>query len=40
MVVDFTDREELDAWVTDDPYVAGGVWRDLMVREFRRAAGR
>jgi hypothetical protein len=37
LVVDFASRQELDAWLAADPYVAGGVWQQIEVRPFRLA---
>lgn len=31
-VVDFPSRTELDAWLESEPYVVGGVWRDISVQ--------
>lgn len=31
MIVDFPSRQELDAWLASEPYVTGGVWRDIEV---------
>ena len=44
VLADFATREELDAWVAEDPYVTSGVWqggRDpgLPSRRRRLAAG-
>lgn len=39
MVTDFESREAFDAWIDNDPYVTGGVWRDIEVRPFRPAVG-
>ena len=36
-VVEFPDRAALDAWLQGDPYVTGGVWRDIQVLPFRVA---
>jgi len=37
VVVDFEDRAALDAWLYNDPYVTGDVWREIEVRPFRTA---
>ena len=29
MVVDFPDRDALDAWLANEPYVTGNVWRKI-----------
>ena len=39
LLVDFPSRAELDAWIDDDPYVTGGVWREVEVAPFRVAVG-
>ena len=39
LLVDFPDREGLDAWLAADPYVTDGVWRDVDVSPFRSAVG-
>lgn len=36
-LVDFPDREALDAWLARDPYVVGGVWQRIEVQPFRSA---
>ena len=35
--VDFGSRAELDAWLEQDPYVKGDVWRDITVTPIRLA---
>jgi len=37
MIVEFPSRTELDAWLAQDPYVTGDVWRHIEVRPFRVA---
>lgn len=32
-VMDFPDRESLDAWLEVEPYVTGDVWRTVEVRK-------
>jgi uncharacterized protein len=39
MLTDFASREAFDAWIDNDPYVTGGVWKDIEVRPFRPAVG-
>lgn len=39
VLADFSTREELDAWLADDPYVTGGMWKDIEVQHFRPAVG-
>jgi uncharacterized protein YciI len=36
-VAQFVTRAELDAWLRTDPYVTGGVWRDIEVLPYRVA---
>jgi len=38
-VVSVSDRAELDAWLTADPYVTGGVWQRVEVKPMRVAVG-
>ena len=37
LVVSFASRAELDDWLATDPYVTGGVWRQIEVHPFRPA---
>ena len=39
IIADFPDRAALDAWLTNDPYVTGDVWRDIEVVPFRVSVG-
>jgi hypothetical protein len=39
LLVDFPTREALDDWLSADPYVTSGVWRDVEVHPFRAAVG-
>jgi uncharacterized protein YciI len=39
LLVDFPGREDVDAWLADDPYVTGGVWQEIDVTPFRTAVG-
>jgi uncharacterized protein YciI len=39
LLVEFPDRGALDAWITADPYVTEGVWREIEVSPFRTAVG-
>ena len=39
MLVDFADRAAVDDWLERDPYVAGGVWKEIEVQPFRTAVG-
>ena len=36
-IVEVASRAELDAWLENDPYVTGDVWRRIEVTPFRRA---
>ncbi len=38
MIVEFSSREAMDAWLRNDPYVTGGVWKEIDVRPFKLAA--
>ncbi|WP_207485921.1 YciI family protein [Arenibaculum pallidiluteum] len=37
VIAELPDRVALDAWLAGDPYVTGGVWRDIQVMPFRCA---
>ncbi len=37
LIVEFDDREALDEWLNNDPYVTGNVWQDISVLPFRVA---
>jgi uncharacterized protein len=39
LLTDFSGREEVEAWIADDPYVTGGVWKQIEVLDFRPAVG-
>ena len=39
VLVDLPSRETVDAWLVDDPYVTGGVWKEIAVQPFRPAIG-
>ena len=39
LLVEFPTRVELDAWLDHDPYVTGGVWKQIEVVPFRVAVG-
>jgi uncharacterized protein YciI len=39
LLTDFESREDLDAWLADDPYVTSGVWSQVDVRPYRAAEG-
>jgi uncharacterized protein YciI len=36
-VAQFATRAELDQWLRTDPYVIGGVWRDIEIMPYRLA---
>ncbi len=36
-LVEFPDRAALDAWLAEEPYMTGGVWRDVEIIPFRIA---
>lgn len=31
LIVDFPDRQALDAWLKEEPYVTGGVWDEIEI---------
>ena len=35
LVVEAESREELDAFLSQDPYVTGGVWKDIKIYPYR-----
>lgn len=37
MIVNYPDRAQLDAWLKNDPYTTGDVWRHVDVRPYRIA---
>lgn len=37
MIVEFSSRDECDAWIASDPYTVGKVWDKVDVKPFRRA---
>jgi uncharacterized protein YciI len=37
VIYEVPDRATLDAIIAADPYVTGGVWRDIEIRPFRLA---
>ena len=39
LLVEFPSRDELDAWLDNDPYMTGGVWQQIEVVPFRVAVG-
>jgi len=39
LLVEFPSRVELDVWLDHDPYVTGGVWKQIEVVPFRVAVG-
>jgi hypothetical protein len=39
LLVEFPDRDGVDAWLERDPYVTDGVWLDVEVSPFRTAVG-
>lgn len=36
----FASRDELDAWLANDPYVTGNVWQEVTVQPIRLAVVR
>lgn len=39
LLTDFETQEAFDAWIDNDPYMTGGVWKDVEVRPYRPAVG-
>src|SRR5262245_29234075 len=39
LLTDFESPEAFDAWIENDPYVTGGVWKDIEVQPYRPAVG-
>lgn len=39
LIVDFPTRQDVDAWLSADPYVTKGVWKDIEVHPYRAAVG-
>jgi uncharacterized protein YciI len=39
LLTDFESREGFDAWLDNDPYVTGGVWKRIEVRPCRPTTG-
>jgi uncharacterized protein YciI len=39
LLTDFASRDEVEAWVADDPYVTGRVWKEIEILDFRPAVG-
>ena len=39
-VVEFESRAALDEWLNSDPYVTGGVWQNIDVKQFRAAVSK
>lgn len=37
VLYEFPDREALDRMLADEPYVTGGVWKEIDIRPFRLA---
>jgi hypothetical protein len=37
LYVEFDNREQLDTWLNNDPYITGGVWQDVSVLPIRLA---
>lgn len=37
LYAEFDSREELDQWLNNDPYVTGGVWKNITVLPIRLA---
>jgi uncharacterized protein YciI len=39
LLLDLPGRQDLDAWLAQDPYVTDGVWQEIEVHPFRTAVG-
>jgi uncharacterized protein len=39
LIVEFPTRQEMNAWLSADPYVTNGVWNDVEVHPYRAAVG-
>jgi len=39
LYVEFTNRQAMDNWLSNDPYVIAGVWKDISVQPIRLALG-
>ena len=37
LYVEFESREELNTWLNNDPYVTGGVWKDISIQPIKLA---
>jgi len=37
IVYEVTDRQALDEWLKDEPYIFGGVWEKIEIKPFRLA---
>jgi uncharacterized protein YciI len=37
MIVQFESQEEFDKWYQSEPYITGGVWKEITVYPFRQA---
>ena len=37
MIMDFESEEELNKWLTEEPYVNGNVWKKITVKRFKVA---
>lgn len=39
LLLDLPGKQDLDAWLAQDPYVTDGVWQEIEVHPFRTAVG-
>ena len=37
MIVQFETREDFQKWYDNEPYITGGVWKEIEVKAFRVA---
>ena len=37
MIVQFETKEDFQRWYDNEPYITGGVWKEMVVKPFRVA---
>jgi uncharacterized protein YciI len=37
MIVQFETKEDFQKWYDNEPYITGGVWKEIVVKPFRVA---
>lgn len=40
LYVEFESRNQLEQWIAGDPYVTGGVWKEISIQAIRLATVR